>query len=141
MAEDKIHLQIVTQQGTVLDQMVHYVSIPLENGSVGILQDHQPMLAAVVDGTLRCEQNIDNDVQTYYIYVGTGVVSVDRNHIITLVRDAARSEDIDLDRAKRAAEAAEMNLKTEKDNPEEIDHLKRAMARIKTKELSSQKQE
>lgn len=141
MAEDKLHLQIVTQQGIFLDQMVYYVSIPLEGGSVGILPNHQPMLAAAVEGTLKYTQRVDNTVQTNYICIGTGVVSVDRNNVITLVRDALRAEDIDLDREKRTAEIAENNLKTNKNDSEEIDHLKLAQARIRTKELSLQKQE
>ena len=51
---DKIHLQIVTAGGVVFDRMVHVVNLPLENGSIGVLANHAPLMGAVVDGVVTC---------------------------------------------------------------------------------------
>ena len=51
---DRIHLQIVTAGGVVFDRMVHVVNLPLENGSIGVLADHAPLMGAVVDGVVTC---------------------------------------------------------------------------------------
>ena len=83
---DKIHLSVVSASGVVLDQMVSYVHIPEEIGSVGVLAGHVPMLCAVGDGIARCRFGQNETIQ---IAVKDGIVHVADNEVVFLVSSAS----------------------------------------------------
>ena len=99
---DKIHLQIVTAGGVVFDRMVHVVNLPLENGSIGVLANHAPLMGAVVDGIVTAA----SDEGEYVIAVGIGVVNIVNNEVTVLSRTAEEAENIDLARAEAALHRA-----------------------------------
>ena len=103
---DKIHLQIVTAGGVVFDRMVHVVNLPLENGSIGVLANHAPLMGAVVDGIVTAA----SDEGEYVIAVGIGVVNVVNNEVTVLSRTAEEAENIDLARAEAAEKRARERL-------------------------------
>ena len=103
---DKIHLQIVTAGGVVFDRMVHVVNLPLENGSIGVLANHAPLMGAVVDGVVTAA----SDEGEYVIAVGIGVVNVVNNEVTVLSRTAEEAENIDLARAEAAEKRARERL-------------------------------
>ena len=103
---DRIHLQIVTAGGVVFDRMVHVVNLPLENGSIGVLADHAPLMGAVVDGVVTCA----SDEGEYVIAVGIGVVNIVNNEVTVLSRTAEEAENIDLARAEAAEKRARERL-------------------------------
>jgi len=139
MAEDRIHLQITTAAGVKYDKMVGYVSVPLQGGSVGVLANHAPLLAAVIDGTVKCTYG---DSETDYIYVGNGVADIVNNEVNILVRDAETADDIDYERAASSENRARERLNG---NAEEYDHaravasLSRALPREKTYKFKNSK--
>lgn len=89
--KDRIHLRIVTAEGTVYDGMVSYAEIPLENGRIGILSDHAPMIGAVAGGKVKARREGGEDAIT----VGLGVMNVSHNELTLLVRTAANAADAD----------------------------------------------
>ena len=103
---DRIHLQIVTAGGVVFDRMVHVVNLPLENGSIGVLANHAPLMGAVVDGIVTAA----SDEGEYVIAVGIGVVNVVNNTVTVLSRTAEEAENIDLARAEAAEKRARERL-------------------------------
>ena len=103
---DKIHLQIVTAGGVVFDRMVHVVNLPLENGSIGVLADHAPLMGAVVDGVVTCASSEGE----FAIAVGIGVVNIVNNEVTVLSRTAEEAENIDLARAEAAEKRARERL-------------------------------
>ena len=103
---DKIHLQIVTAGGVVFDRMVHVVNLPLENGSIGVLANHAPLIGAVVDGIVTAA----SDEGEYVIAVGIGVVNIVNNEVTVLSRTAEEAENIDLARAEAAEKRARERL-------------------------------
>ena len=134
MAGDRIQLQIVTSAGVKYDRMVSYVSLPLEGGGIGVLADHAPLLAAVIDGPVKCTSEDDKEE---YIYVGTGVVDVYQNKVVLLVRTAETVETIDLARAKAAEARAQERILSKAADMDMVRaeaSLHRAMARVKTYE-------
>ena len=86
--KEQIHLQVVTAGETVYDGMVSYVELPLENGRIGVLANHAPLIGAVVDGTVRAKSESGEEKIT----VGVGVANVAHNEIQVLVRSASRCE-------------------------------------------------
>ena len=87
--KEQIHLQIVTAGEIVCDAMASYVEIPLENGPIGVLANHAPLIGAVTDGTVR----IKNESGEEKFNVGIGVVNIVSNEIKVLVRSASRREE------------------------------------------------
>ena len=104
---DKIHIQILTSGGTVFDDHVAELNVPVDGASIGILANHAPLLGAVTDGVVRCTYS---DGRTESIAVGVGVLNVADNEVTLLVRAAEKGEDIDVARAAAAEKRARERL-------------------------------
>ncbi len=104
---DKIHIQILTSGGTVFDDHVAELNVPVDGASIGILANHAPLLGAVTDGVVRCTYS---DGRETGIAVGIGVLNVVDNEVTLLVRAAEKGEDIDLARAEAAERRARERL-------------------------------
>jgi len=127
--EDRIHLQIITAEGPVYDGFVSAIQLPVEDGGIGIMAGHAPLLGAVVEGVVRCTRA---DGETHYVAVTHGLAHVAGNRVSVLVNAAEQAENIDLARAQAAERRARERLK--KHTPE-VDAIRaeaalhRAMAR------------
>lgn len=110
--EDRIHLQIVTAGGTVLDKMVNYVSLPLTDGDAGILANHATMLASLREGVSKAKYADGEE----FIAMSGGVVSVADNEVTVLVRTAELAENIDIARAQASEKRARVRLEDKTHN-------------------------
>ena len=88
MAEDQIHLQIVTAAGVAFDTMASYVGLPLPDGSIGVLANHAPVLAAIAAGTVECICQ----GQRQKVPVGDGIVQIHNNQVTLLTQPVGESE-------------------------------------------------
>ena len=104
---DKIHIQILTSGGTVFDDHVSALNVPVDGATIGILGDHAPLLGAVTDGVVRCTYT---DGREACVAVGIGVINVVKNEVSILVRTAEKGDDIDLARAEAAERRARERL-------------------------------
>ena len=86
---------------------------------MGILSHHSNMIAAVVPGELRF-QPVGGPLRT--AAVSAGLVKVEAGEVMLLVSTAERPEDIDVNRARRAEDAAKEALLQKKSMQE---HRKR----------------
>ena len=84
----RIHLKVVTPEGTALEENADYIRIPTPEGSVGILADHAPMLCAVGEGKLKCRSEEGERL----IAVSGGVASVENNEVTVLTEEAQIGE-------------------------------------------------
>ncbi len=105
--EDKIHIQILTSGGTVFEDHVSALNVPVDGATIGILGDHAPLLGAVTDGVVRCTYS---DGREECVAVGIGVINVLKNEVSILVRTAEKGEDIDIARAEAAEKRARERL-------------------------------
>lgn len=106
--EDKIHFQVVTAGGTVLDRMANYVNVPLIDGDAGILANHAPMLASIKPGVAK----VKSEEGEQYIALSGGVLSVSDNELVILARTAELAESIDLERAKDSEKRARERIES-----------------------------
>lgn len=86
---DRIHLSIVTPDGTAFENSAEYVNIPTGFGSLGILANHAPMLCAVKKGFLRWRNESGDEGR---VLVGDGVANIAENEVTLLVSDAKACE-------------------------------------------------
>lgn len=134
--ENRVHLQIVTAEGTKYENHVHAVTLPLSGGACGILAGHAPLMGAVIDGVVHCTFGEDEQA---YIAVGLGVANVVRDEVTLLVRTAEPAEEIDLHRAEDSEQRARARLvqkAADLDAARAEASLRRALARQKAARLA-----
>jgi len=123
-------VSVVTPDGPVLEDTYEMVSCVAENGELGILPGHIPLVAPLTISAIRLKRENSTD----QIAVNGGFLEVRPDKVTILAQSAEKPVDIDVERAKKAKERAEQRLQSEEDH---IDFkraelaLKKAMNRIK----------
>ena len=75
-----LHLKVVSAQGVLLDVMADYVSLPAEDGSIGILKGHAPMIASLKSGEIKYR---NSDGMSNF-KIDRGIAEVKDNNIIII---------------------------------------------------------
>jgi F-type H+-transporting ATPase subunit epsilon len=102
-------------------------------GDVGVLPNHAPMLAVMVDGIVDVTTS---DGETWVAAVNTGFLSVAGNRISILSEQAQMTHEIDLERARQDLQRAESSGENS-DDASEAAARAWAEARIRAAERSS----
>ena len=112
------------------------LSVPCSTGMMGILAHHSNMIAAVVPGTLRYRSPGESEKLAA---VSAGLVQVENGIVLILVDSAERPEEIDANRARRAADEAKEAL-LQKQSIQEYrmaqSSLARAISRLQVKNIA-----
>ena len=111
------------------------IVIPTTQGQYGILAHHSNMIAAVVPGMLRYRTP---DGSEMIAAASAGLVKVEGNHVLLLLDTVEKPEEIDENRAKRAAEQAKeaiLQRKSILDYYSAQAKMARALNRLKVKRL------
>ncbi|SRR5699024_5544868 len=122
-------VSVVTPDGPVLEDDFDMVSCKSENGELGVLPGHIPLVAPLSISAVRLKR--ENDVTL--LAVNGGFLEVQPEKITILAQSAEKPSDIDVERAKKAEERAKQRLQSKQDN---VDFhraelaLKRALNRI-----------
>ncbi len=130
---DKILLEVVTPEKTILSEMVDIVMAPGEEGEFGVLPNHIPFLSKLKVGELRFRAGAN----TRFVAIMGGFAEVLPDHVTVLATAAEEAADIDIIRAKAARERAEQRLREAKDRLEFVRAqaaLQRAIARLRISE-------
>jgi F-type H+-transporting ATPase subunit epsilon len=129
MAEEQLHLEIVTPDSTVLSEDVEYVGVPGAVGQFGVMRHHIPFLSALAIGSLYFRKGGSNT----YVFLSGGFAEVTPDSVSILAESAERAEEIDTQRARQAKERAEERLRQQQENVDQARAeaaLKRAIQRI-----------
>lgn len=127
-------LQIVTPDGEKFSGLAESLLIRTDEGDTEILRGHADYIAAVGTGRAR----IKTDGKDRYASASRGIVTVKGGEVTLAAVTFEFSEDIDIDRAKRAKSEAEVKIREAKDANTLASaeaKLKRAISRIKAYEL------
>ena len=108
MAEEKLHLQIITPDKQLVREEVDQVQIPGKSGYLGVLPGHAPLLTELMIG----EISYTKGSETQYFAVSWGFAEVLPHKVTILTDTAERAEDIDVKRAQEAKARAEEALRT-----------------------------
>jgi F-type H+-transporting ATPase subunit epsilon len=127
-----LDLIIVTPDRLVAKDAVDSVSIPGKNGYLGILPGHAPLLTELDIGKLT----YSSGGRAQELVVTWGFAEVLPGRVLVLSNTAERPEDIDVERAERARQRAEEQLKQFSEPGSEMESareaLRRAIARLET---------
>lgn len=105
MAE-RIQLDVITPERSVLSETVDFVSVPGLNGELGILPGHTPLISQLRTGVLT----YTHGAATERLLVSGGFVEVNHDRVSVLADIAERPEEIDTANARRTREQAERTL-------------------------------
>ncbi len=124
MASDKVlNVSVVSAERALWSGEAKSLVAKTPEGDIGILPDHEPVLALLVESPLRIEQP---DGSKVLVAVHGGFFSVEGNNVYVIAEIAELAADIDVERAKAALARAQAS-----GNPdEEYSAIRRAETRI-----------
>lgn len=105
--------------------------IPIYDGFMQILADHEPMVIATIEGLIRFRTEDKSPEQEGL--AGVGMVRIDEGKVTVLVDSIERPEEIDAARAREALERAKEQLRQDQSIQEyriSQANLARAMMRL-----------
>ncbi len=110
MAEN-IRLEVVTPEKSVVSESTQIVMAPGALGEFGVLSGHTPFLTTLKTGAIKYR---DESGTERMVFVSSGFAEALPNRVTVLAESAERRKDIDVQRAKAAAERAEQRLQAAK---------------------------
>jgi len=102
-----IAVDILTPERRVLQTQADSVVVPAMDGELGILAHHTPLVAQLQPGEIRLHTG--NEIQ--HFAVSGGFVEVQNNHVVVMAETAEMAHEIDVERARQAAERAKAALR------------------------------
>ena len=128
------HLKISTPDGLMFDGEVERLRVRMIDGDVSLLARHSDYVSAVGAGEAAVTTA---DGQTRYAACIGGMLAMIANEANLIATTFEWADDIDLERAKRAKEAAEARIASAKSDARELmlaqAKLQRALVRIGVK--------
>lgn len=106
-------LEIVTPERVVFSEKVTSLSVRAEDGRLGILHDHRPLVTKLKISPMTFKK--DGESRKASIN-GSGYLEATPEKVTVLCEVAELDVEIDVERARRAKERAEERLKQKSDN-------------------------
>ncbi|MGD0379481.1 MAG: ATP synthase F1 subunit epsilon [Acidimicrobiales bacterium] len=94
---------LLTPERTLLEEEVQIVFLRTDTGDSAYMPGHTPLIGAIVPGLVRFQLEGGTEERAA---VHGGFVQVEGDHVTVLAPIAELAQDIDVDRARRALEAA-----------------------------------
>lgn len=122
-----LKLEIITAEKQLFSGDAEQVIAPGQEGELGILAHHAPLLTALKGGELRVINGSDNQ----FFYIAGGFLEVLANQVTVLADAAERVDEIDEERAQAAIARAQERIEAQK---ETVD-LERALRSLRRAEI------
>jgi F-type H+-transporting ATPase subunit epsilon len=103
-----IHVDVVSAQHSIFSGEATFVALPGENGELGILPRHTPLITRIKPGAVRI-QRADNGEEEF-VFVAGGILEVQPGTVTVLADTAIRGHDLDEAKAVEARELAAQAL-------------------------------
>lgn len=105
-------VSVVTPDGPVLEDSFDMVSCKAENGELGVLPGHIPMVAPLTISAVRLKRSNDSQL----LAVNGGFLEVKPDKVTILAQSAEKPTNISVDRAQEAKSRAEQRLQSKQDD-------------------------
>jgi F-type H+-transporting ATPase subunit epsilon len=109
-----IQVDVVSAEENIFSGEAKFVALPGENGELGILPQHTPLITRIKPGAVRI-QRADTG-QEEFIFVAGGILEVQPHAVTVLADTAVRGKDLDEAKAADAKAAAEEAMKNAKND-------------------------
>lgn len=123
-------LEILTPERAFYVGYATSLTLPISDGSIGILADHSPLTAAICGGELAFVRSDEdgNEIERIVCMVSRGMVDVTDGRVRVLCESALLPSELESAQAKREAEHAELLLR-EKQSERDYVMTKLALSR------------
>ena len=111
-----LHVDVVSAEESIFSGEAKFVALPGENGELGILPRHTPLITRIKPGAVRIQRADNNEEE--FVFVAGGILEVQPGSVTVLADTAIRGKDLDEAKAveaKKMAEEAMKNAKSEID--------------------------
>jgi F-type H+-transporting ATPase subunit epsilon len=125
---DTFQLEVATPERLLVDEQVTEAELPGQDGYMGVLVGHAPLLSALGAGVLTYQSRGEQ-----VLAIDGGFVEVFDNHVRVLADHAEFGRDIQTEGARRQLDQALEAIKTANQQPESdlaLAALKKAQARV-----------
>jgi F-type H+-transporting ATPase subunit epsilon len=126
MAHEKFPVEILSPEGQVWEGEVEMVSTRTTSGSIGILANHEPVLALLDPTELRLYES-ENEVRRFA--QGEGYLQIAENRALLLVEEAHPPDELDASDLRERLQRAEQDLESAEEGSEERRTAERAKRR------------
>src|ERR1700751_5539640 len=109
MAHEKFRVEVLTPEGSVFDEEVEMVSTRTASGSIGVLANHEPVLAMLEPAELRLYRT-ESDIVRFA--QAEGYMQVADNRVLLLVEEAHPPESLDASQLRDPLTEAERTLES-----------------------------
>ncbi len=109
-----IHVDVVSAEESIFSGEARFVALPGENGELGILPRHTPLITRIKPGAVRIER-ADNG-QEEFVFVAGGILEVQPGTVTVLADTAIRGRDLDEAKANEAKKLAEEAIRNAKND-------------------------
>jgi F-type H+-transporting ATPase subunit epsilon len=111
-----IQVDVVSAEESIFSGQATFVALPGENGELGIMPRHTPLITRIKPGAVRI-QRADNGEEEF-VFVAGGLLEVQPGSVTVLADTAIRGRDLDEAKALEAKKLAEEALRNAKDKAE-----------------------
>lgn len=114
-----MNFELVTLDGVKFKAEAYSVILPTASGQITVLPGHEPLLSQLVPGVItirRQRGDPDHHLEHYATY--GGVLEIGKHGVRVLVDEATHGDEISLEEAQKAHEAAQTLRKEAKDQVE-----------------------
>lgn len=101
-----IFVDVVSAEEGIFSGNAKFVALPGQEGELGILPGHVPLITRIRPGAVRIKTEDGADEN---IFVAGGILEVQPDRVTVLADTAIRSKDLDEAKAKKALEEAQAN--------------------------------
>jgi len=104
-------VDVVSAEESIFSGEAKFVALPGENGELGLLPRHTPLITRIKPGAVRIQRP---DGQEEFVFVAGGILEVQPDHVTVLADTAIRGNDLDEAKATEAKKLAEEAMKNAK---------------------------
>jgi F-type H+-transporting ATPase subunit epsilon len=111
-----LHVDVVSAEELIFSGEAKFVALPGENGELGIMPRHTPLITRIKPGAVRIQRADNNEEE--FVFVAGGILEVQPGTVTVLADTAIRGKDLDEAKAveaKKMAEEAMRNAKSDID--------------------------
>ncbi|MDO8315324.1 MAG: F0F1 ATP synthase subunit epsilon [Rugosibacter sp.] len=102
-----VHVDVVSAEASIFSGLAEFVALPGENGELGILPGHMPLMTRIKPGAVRIKLPQGKEE---LIFVAGGLLEVQPGLVTVLADTAIRGADLDQAKALEAKKRAEEAL-------------------------------
>lgn len=107
-----LHVDVVSAEESIFSGEARFVALPGENGELGILPRHTPLITRIRPGAVRIEKADGSGEE--FVFVAGGILEVQPGTVTVLADTAIRGHDLDEAKALEAKKLAEEAMKNAK---------------------------